>query len=162
MSDRYDRAVLAALEHGIHRPLTGGEEITLCHRREHRTTSMLTKAMALNEAFPGTVSTTDAARRAGVTYRQLNYWIALGAIKPAVGNGGSGNPYRMTERQVEILVQVGHLHRWLGQLKVGSPNVELIRRVWESLENTGSFRYTDGPLEITLPWPAGTILPDAG
>jgi MerR HTH family regulatory protein len=154
MGDHYDRLVLAALEHGIHRPLTGGEGITLCHRREHRTTSMLTKAMALNEAFPGTVSTTDAARRAGVTYRQLNYWIALGAIKPAVGNGGSGNPYRMTEAQVQHLIQIGHLHRLFDRLGAAGPTVEFIRRVWDSLERTGTYRLDDGPLAITLPWPA--------
>ncbi len=122
---------------------------------------MLTQSRAehYNELFPDTVSTTDAARKAGVTYRQLNYWIALGAIKPAVGNGGSGNPYRLSPAQVEILVQIGHLHRLLGQLKLNGLNVDLIRRVWDALETTGSFRYTDGPLEITLPWPPPAEVP---
>ena len=115
---------------------------------------MLTKAMALNEAFPGTVSTTDAARRAGITYRQLNYWIAYKAVRPAHGNGGSGNPYRMTETQVEHLIQIGHLYRLFDRLDIGGLTIELIRRVWDSLESTGTFRYTDGPLVISLPWPA--------
>lgn len=122
---------------------------------------MLTKAAALNEAFPGTVSTTDAARRAGLTYRQLNYWIALGGIRPAYGTGGSGNPYRLTERQVEILVQIGRFHRLLSQLEVGTPTIDFIRRVWDSLEATGTFRYTDGPLVINLPWPSDDLTPDA-
>lgn len=120
---------------------------------------MLTKSTALAEAYPGTVSTTDAARRAGVTYRQLNYWIALGAIKPAVGNGGSGNPYRMTERQVEHLEQIGHLYWLFNKLDMRGPQIEFIKRVWESLERTGTFTHTDGPLVITLPWPPAAELP---
>ncbi len=119
---------------------------------------MLTKAKALDEAYPGTVSTTDAARRAGVTYRQLNYWIALKAIYPAYGNGGSGYPYRMTERQVQHLIQIGHLYRLFIKLHMGGPKVEMIRRVWDSLERTGTFTHTDGPLAITLPWPPEAAL----
>ena len=115
---------------------------------------MLTKAAALDEAFPGTVSTTDAARRAGVTYRQLNYWISMRAVYPAYGNGGSGNPYRMTERQVQHLIQIGHLHRLFERLDIAGPTVEFIGRVWDSLERTGTYRLDDGPLAITLPWPA--------
>lgn len=110
----------------------------------------------LNEAFPDTVSTTDAARRAGLTYRQLHYWMFHGVVKPAFGTGGSGNPYRMTERQVKILVQIGYLCQLLERLDVG-PQMEFIRRVWDALEETGTFRYTDGPLVITLPWPADAL-----
>lgn len=111
----------------------------------------------LNEAFPDTVSTTDAARRAGMTYRQLHYWIANKAVKPAFGTGGSGCPYRMTERQVKILIQLGHLNQLLGRLDVGTPQIEFIRRVWDALEEDGHWRYTDGPLVITLPWPADAL-----
>jgi hypothetical protein len=36
------------------------------------------------------------------------------------------------------------------------PSVELIGKVWRSLEETGSYRYVDGPLVIELPWPPET------
>ena len=120
------------------------------------------RAAALDEMFPGTVSTTDAARRAGVTYRQLNYWIATKAVYPAHGNGGSGNPYRMTERQVQHLCQIGILYRLFTELDIAGPTVEFIGRVWDSLEATGSFRCTHGPLVIQLPWPPDTELLPAG
>ena len=119
-------------------------------------------AATIEASFPGTVSTTEAARTAGVTYRQLNYWIAMKAVWPAYGNGGSGNPYRMTPRQVQILTQIGILYRHLERLDVGQPQIEFIGRVWDSLERTGTFRYTEGPVVITLPWPPDAVIPEAG
>lgn len=101
----------------------------------------------------GTVSTLHAAARAGLTYRQVSHWIALGALKPAYGSGGSGNPFRFSEPQVETLVQIGILCRLFRELELFGPTTDFIKRVWEALETTGSFRYTTGPLVIQLPWP---------
>ena len=103
--------------------------------------------------IPGTVSTPDAARAAGLTYRQIWYWIALKAIVPQYGTGGSGNPYRFTKTQAGHLVQIGHLYRLLEKLGANGPSTDLIRKVWTALEDTGTYRYTDGPLVIELPWP---------
>ena len=107
-----------------------------------------------------TVSVPDAARRAGLTYRQVSHWTAVGAIDPAFGTGGSGHPYRFTERQVGHLVQIGIVYRMLEGLDVGAPEIDFIRRVWESLEDTGTFRSTEGPVVITLPWPPLPELPE--
>jgi hypothetical protein len=102
-------------------------------------------------AMPGTVSTLDAGRDAGLSYRQVSYWIAAGAVTPMYGNGGSGFPYRFTLAQAEHLRQIGILHRMLEP--VGGTTVEFIGRVWASLESTGAFRFEDGPVVISLPWP---------
>lgn len=103
--------------------------------------------------MPDTVSTIDAAARAELSYRQVSHWIAVGALTPAHGTGGSGNPYRFTEAQVGHLVQLGILCRMFRDLELFGPTTEFIRRVWESLEATGQFRWTEGPLVIQLPWP---------
>lgn len=108
----------------------------------------------------GTVSVPDAARDAGLTYRQVSHWVALGAVKPAYGTGGSGSRYRFTIRQVDHLRQIGVLYRLLGGIDVIGLTTDFIRRVWDSLEETGQFRYTEGPLVISLPWPPDAVLPE--
>ena len=110
---------------------------------------------------PDTVSTTDATREAGLTYRQVSYWIAMKAVTPAFGNGGSGFPYRFTRRQVEHLTQIGDLYRRLDRDVGGGPTTEFIKRVWKALESDGEFRLDDGPVAITLPWPPHTMLPES-
>lgn len=99
------------------------------------------------------VSVPDAARRAGLSYRQVSYWVANGALRPAYGTGGSGNPYRFTEHQVWMLGQIGVVYRLLDEVDIGGPTTDFIRRVWESLGSTGQFRWDEGPVAITLPWP---------
>jgi hypothetical protein len=100
----------------------------------------------------GTVSTVDAARSAGLTYRQVSYWIAHGVITPAYGNGGSGTRYRFTEHQAEILRQIGLVHRVFGSQDVVVLS-DLVRRIWDALSATGEFRCYEGPLSLCLPWP---------
>jgi len=76
----------------------------------------------------------------------------MNAIRPAFGNGGSGHPYRFTARQVWMLTQIAHVQRLLASVS-GGPTTEFVGRIWDSLEETGTFRETDGPVVITLPWP---------
>ena len=109
--------------------------------------------------MPDTVSTIDAAVEAGLTYRQVSYWIGIGVITPAFGTGGSGFPYRFSRRQVWSLRQIGQLYRLLEG--VGPPQTDFIGRVWDALEETGSFRWSEGPLVISLPWPPDDRLPDS-
>ena len=103
------------------------------------------------------VSTPDAARTAGLSYRQVNYWIAVHAIRPAFGSGGSGIPYGFTPRQVEILRQIGHVYRHFESAGGLGMQTDFIRRVWDALESTGEFHYADGPVVITLPWPSDAL-----
>ena len=107
-----------------------------------------------------TVSTPDAAREAGITYRQMWYWIAMKAVHPRYGTGGSGNSYRFTRRQVDHLAQIGRLYRLMERDVGGGPDTDFIRRVWDALEETGTFHYTDGPVAITLPWPPEADMPE--
>jgi hypothetical protein len=102
--------------------------------------------------LPDTVSTIDAAAQAGLTYRQVSHWIAVGALTPAHGSGGSGSRYRFTTTQVEHLRQIAIVWRLLDQLDVGDIQTDFVRRIWVALETTGTFTYTEGPLVIKLPW----------
>lgn len=48
-------------------------------------------------ADPATLSALDVCERAGITYRQLDYWIRTGAITPTQKANGSGTQRRFTE-----------------------------------------------------------------
>jgi len=41
---------------------------------------------------PSTIGAPELAARAGVTYRQINYWTTEGYLLADADNGGSGNP----------------------------------------------------------------------
>ncbi len=70
-------------------------------------------------------SSTDAARAAGISYRQLDYWCRSGVIVPAgttdlhdnpvevtwAATPGTGRARRFTARQVAILRACGRLAR---------------------------------------------------
>lgn len=59
------------------------------------------------------VSSDEAARRAGCSYRQLDYWCRTGAITPTVGANGSGSTRRWAPDDVALL-RVFHLLAGLG------------------------------------------------
>ena len=96
----------------------------------------------------GTVSTIDAAREAGITYRQMWYWIAMKAVNADVREPvGRGNPYRFTRRQADHLSRSGVLYRLLERSGTGAPTTEFIGRVWDRLEED-----RDVPLGPTDRW----------
>lgn len=54
----------------------------------------------------GAVSSTAAAAAAGITYRQIDYWIRTGAIKPTYDRAGSGTRAWFTAREVDALKMI--------------------------------------------------------
>lgn len=57
-----------------------------------------------------TYTATEAAARAGVTYRQLDYWARAGHLTPSVEADGSGTKRRYTTAEVDQAQILGRLH----------------------------------------------------
>lgn len=53
----------------------------------------------------------QAARAAGISYRQLDYWVRIGLVRPARGARGSGSQRRFAHRDVLLLAAVAELMR---------------------------------------------------
>jgi hypothetical protein len=57
----------------------------------------------------------EAARIAGITYRQLNYWARTGLVRPSIHDAqGSGDHRRYDNDDVRCLAAVNALDRILG------------------------------------------------
>jgi hypothetical protein len=54
----------------------------------------------------------DAAKMAGVTYRQLDYWILLGLV-PSSGSIGSGHPRTVAAADIPRIAAMGRVSRAL-------------------------------------------------
>lgn len=58
------------------------------------------------------MTTTEVARAAGVSYRQLDYWARTGALVPAlVVASGSGSHRRYSTAQANVAAVLGRLSR---------------------------------------------------
>ena len=76
-----------------------------------------------------TLHSSAAARRAGLTYRMIDYWARCGAIEPSGGvAAGSGTRRVWTTFDVDRLVVLGRLRGLLGDL-----TLDLVRTVWRWL-----------------------------
>jgi DNA-binding transcriptional MerR regulator len=53
-----------------------------------------------------TYSGTEVARLAGVTYRQLDYWLRIGAIQIEDPTPGTGRPRLFTEDEVDRVINI--------------------------------------------------------
>lgn len=53
----------------------------------------------------------QAASAAGISYRQLDYWVRIGLVRPARGAHGSGSQRRFAHRDVLLLAAVAELMR---------------------------------------------------
>lgn len=58
---------------------------------------------AVTDNDPATLNALDVCRIAGITYRQLDYWIRVGAITPAQQADGSGTQRRFTTGQARAI-----------------------------------------------------------
>jgi hypothetical protein len=54
----------------------------------------------------GSYSTLEAATQAGVTYRQVDYWLRRGIIQVDDPQPGSGHQRRFTQSEVDRLMEV--------------------------------------------------------
>lgn len=58
-----------------------------------------------------TYNTEQAAKKAGVSYRMLDYWLRIGAVKIEGNANGSGSRRTFSEAEVEALCAVVAMYR---------------------------------------------------
>ena len=51
-------------------------------------------------------STDEVARHSGATFRQLDYWVRLGYVRPVRPSSGSGNARRWSEENLDRVRQI--------------------------------------------------------
>jgi hypothetical protein len=96
------------------------------------------------------VSTTEAAQRAGVTYRQLESWVHEGMIRPTHYARGSGHSHGFTEQQVDNICCIGRVVRDLEGVANG-PLHRAIGLWWDDLESyDGPLMFVHGCISIEL------------
>lgn len=61
-------------------------------------------------------SSLEAARLAGITFRQLDYWVRVGSVEPAYPARGSGSHRRWSDVDVDCLLILGRVCRLLGDM----------------------------------------------
>lgn len=66
----------------------------------------------------GLLSTMTAASMAGVTNRQLDYWVRIGVIEPEISATGPGSHRRFAASQAPALRLVGHLMRMGAEARI--------------------------------------------
>lgn len=98
------------------------------------------------------LSTTAVVRRLPtITYRQLDYWHRIRAITPTAAlDLGSGFYRGWSERDVDLLLAIGDLHRALVPAVANQISTDLVRAAWRALGATGRFDLSDPPIEIHL------------
>lgn len=57
-----------------------------------------------------TLGVTNTERELGISYRQLDWWVRLGLLKP-LHLGGSGNAREWTRAELDVARLMGHLTR---------------------------------------------------
>lgn len=66
--------------------------------------------MEHNETRPH-LSSRDVADAVGISYRRLDYWCRLGAVRPVIDANGSGSQRRFSPDEVRIVRAVDALMR---------------------------------------------------
>jgi hypothetical protein len=97
-------------------------------------------------------TTDEVANRAGLTFRQVDYWIRRGAIVPSLRSAhGSGTRRRWSPLDLARLRAIADVTAALGRLGVSKGfDVELIEELWADLVDTGSAEWHDGPVRVVV------------
>lgn len=66
------------------------------------------------------LSSTDVCQRAGITYRQLDYWARLGVVAPVVDCAGSGTQRRWDREQVRDFIVLSQIADLTGSIAPGA------------------------------------------
>lgn len=53
----------------------------------------------------------DVVAEAGLTYRQVDYWIRKGAIRLQLSSPGSGTCRDLTPKEAELIIRFGQAYR---------------------------------------------------
>lgn len=85
------------------------------------------------------VGSTQVVVLAGITYRELDYWIRSGAIEPEVDAEGSGRPRYFTVEQAEWVCRIGAV-RALAEEHGVMFGVDAIGAMWKALTAGGTWR----------------------
>jgi len=96
------------------------------------------------------IGTVEACVRAGLSYRQLDYWVRTGAVTPSLAQArGSGTRRRWSAHDVRRLRAIGQLTGDLHALGV-STGTELVERVWEGLGEQANLVIRQGTVVVSL------------
>lgn len=92
------------------------------------------------------VSSPEAADLAGITYRQLDYWVRTNVVRPVVRAAGPGSRRLIRREDIPRLRLLGRLQRQLGE-QGGGVTAPLARRLMR--DYTRGVMHFDG---FTLLW----------
>jgi hypothetical protein len=89
---------------------------------------------------------------AGVSYRQLDYWVRRGAVAPTVGADGSGTHRIWSEHDVDVLCAIGNVYAAALAMGLTSQHVsvEFVGRLWKALHASDRYEVTVGAVTITV------------
>jgi hypothetical protein len=99
------------------------------------------------ESVDGLVGAGEAARAAGVTYRQLDYWTRTGSFTPTVAVTGSGRHRRFSREDVVVLRGLGRVSVSLGGGPSGGLLAEAERQIRSHVQ---AGRTTPVELELAI------------
>lgn len=96
------------------------------------------------------LGTVDACTRAGLSFRQVDYWVRNGAITPSVAEAaGSGSRRLWNAHDVRMLTAIGRVTTDLTTLDIDMP-VELVDRLWRGLTARADLVITHGSVTIAV------------
>lgn len=89
----------------------------------------------------GLISANELCEITGVTYRQLDYWVRLGVVRPALPANGSGSQRKFSGPQVPVM-------RCLGQLAAVGAGADQLRAAFNALSGM-THREWEGRLYVS-------------
>lgn len=81
----------------------------------------------MDVAVADLISSRDAAALSGLSYRQLTYWTAQGALRPASDHTGSGYPHGWTADEVTIMRLLATAADLVPNVIAGTAKVQILR-----------------------------------
>lgn len=97
------------------------------------------------------VGTPAAARRAGLSFRQVDYWTRQGVIVPSIAESdGKGNPRLWNAQDVRMLAAIGRVAADLQALARIDMTVELVDRLWSTLNASANVVLTERTVSISV------------
>lgn len=85
------------------------------------------------------IGSTAVVAAAGITYRELDYWIREGAIEPEIDAEGSGRPRFFTVEQADWVCRIAAA-RALAEAHGITFSVQTIGAMWTALAAGGTWR----------------------
>lgn len=96
----------------------------------------------------------DVARRAGISYRQLDYWARKGAIAPSIAEAdGPGNYRRWSHLDEARLTAISQVATDLAALGIDEVPLKLAAQLWQRLADYDDITICQGTLTICVSRP---------